>query len=680
MLRPDRVRVLLCLVLALFIGSGCREHEPTPADLNARHRLEAARALRHLRRYERELRRASDPQSARPFVRALGPDPYRLCRVGSRFVGVLRGSSALVLLDAELNELSRVRAPSTPVDCAVSDAGEVLVVGALERTISVYRVAGQRLHEIAQIALPDAVRPRALAVSGRSAWLADEGSGLLTTFELGASGAPAPRSSTPVCRGPIAISQLGQQLVVNCLLEHALVLRALGSNGQVGPETARISHDGPFWGFSALALGSELWVAASGVEDHPLERFGGAFGYVDSFVYLYRVAAGRAERVQAINGSALSLLVPKALLLEAKGDRLLLAVASSGSDALAEFEFELARPTEPPRIERRTFVPGVSALLRSGQALVASSPLLDTWAELGTGQALVVRTPASAEPLPPPSARLGEALVFTELIAPFATSQGKNSRFTCETCHFEGGIDGRIHHTGRGEVRVTTRPLFGLLENAPHFSRALDPDLASVSHNEFRVAGLGNAYDPWFSLPSQRFAWLRQLGVEGELDPESLRRALIEFLARFEPEQNPKVLGRSAFRPLEREGAEAFRDRCASCHAARLESDRTESEQPFAAWQARIFSEAGPVQWARGEYEKTGIEPYVHEQGTRVPSLRRIVRKYPYFTDGSARSLSDVLGAARVLNARFFHARAPDGAAPLAPAEQRALQAFLELL
>jgi hypothetical protein len=355
-------------------------------------------------------------------------------------------------------------------------------------------------------------------------------------------------------------------------------------------------------------------------------------------------------------------------------------VASSGSDALAEFEFELARPRDPPRIERHSFVPGVSALLRSGQALLASSPLLDVWAQTGQSEELVLRTPASEQPLPPPSARLGEALVFTELIAPFAKSAGKNSRFTCETCHFEGGIDGRIHHTGRGEVRVATRPLFGLLENAPHFSRALDPDLASVSHNEFRVAGLGNAYDPWFSLPAQHFSWLRQLGVEGELDPERLRRALVEFLARFEPEQNPRVLGRSAWSPLERAGAESFHDRCASCHAARLASDKAESEVPFAAWEARIFSEAGPLVWARGEYEKTGVEPYVHEKGTRIPSLRRITRKYPYFTDGSARSLADVLSTARLLEARFFHARAPTGALPLSPAEQRALQSFLELL
>ena len=84
--------------------------------------------------------------------------------------------------------------------------------------------------------------------------------------------------------------------------------------------------------------------------------------------------------------------------------------------------------------------------------------------------------------------------------------------------------------------------------------------------------------------------------------------------------------------------------------------------------------------WARGEYEKTGVEPYVHAKGTRIPSLRRITRKYPYFTDGSAQSLSEVLSAARVLDKRFFHARAPASAVPLPPAEQRALGSFLELL
>jgi hypothetical protein len=670
----------LLAVMALLAASGCSERERVFPSVESGKRLEIARARRQLRGYEAELRRAIDLQSAAPFTRAMGPDPYRLCRVGSVTVGLLRGSSELVLLDAELDERARGAAPDTPVDCAVTPRGEVIVIGELAREIATYRLVGDGLQRVASLPLPDAVRPRALAVYARRLWLADEGSGRVSSFEFGEDGALRAGTSAPLCRGPIALAVEGRNLLANCLLDHALVVRELTANGELGKELARITHSGPFWGFSARERGGALFIAASGVEDHPLERFGGAFGYVDSFLYLYRVKLGAVQRLQAINASELSLLVPKALLLEEQGAELALSVSSYGSDGLAEFRFEHAGPERAPRVTRRAFVPGVSALERVGSGLVAASPLLDSWARLESNGAVAVRASRARAPLPPPSVRLGEALVFTELIAPFATSEGKKSRFTCETCHFEGGVDGRIHHTGRGEVRVSTRPLFGLLQNAPHFSRALDPDLASVSHNEFRVAALGNDYDPWFTLPARRFPWLQGLGVEGELGPEPLRRALIDFLARFEPEQNPKAFAQRAFSPLERKGAEHFKARCASCHAARLASDDAHSELPFERWEASIFSAAGPIVWARGDYEKTGVQPYVHAKGTRIPSLRRVGRKYPYFTDGSARSLADVLAGARVDEQRFFHARAPAAARPLTPDEQRGIASFLELL
>jgi hypothetical protein len=600
--------------------------------------------------------------------------------MGPHSVGVLRGSSELALLDSSLRELSRVPTPSMPVDCAVSDAGELVVVAALSRTLSVYRLEAEQLVEVASVALSSAARPRALSIRGRSLWLSDEGNGSLSTFELSPEGIPALRQTQPICRGPIALAVTAQHLVAQCLLDHALVVRSLSANGALGRETARITHDGPFWAFSASENHGALLLAATGVEDHPLERFDGAFGYVDSFLFLYRVTEARVERLHALNLSDRSLLVPKAMLLEQSGKQLSLWVAAYGCDGLGHFEF--ASPEAPPRFQRFTFVPGVAALSRVDASLVAASPLLDAWARFQseTGVDVLPVRASSLSPPPSPSQRLGEALVFTDAIAPFATSEGKKSRFTCETCHFEGSIDGRVHHTGRGDVRVSTRPLFGLLRNAPHFSRALDPDLSSVSHNEFRVAGLGNDYDPWFTLPAGRYPWLGQLGVEGELGPERLRRAFVDFLAHFEPEQNANARARSGFSELEREGARLFEARCATCHAARLASDDPASEVPFSRWEPLIFSEAGPIVWARGDYEQTGIVPYVHEKGARVASLRRITRKFPYFTDGSARSLADVLARVRLREGRFFHGHAPAEARALPVEEQRALASFLELL
>jgi cytochrome c peroxidase len=92
------------------------------------------------------------------------------------------------------------------------------------------------------------------------------------------------------------------------------------------------------------------------------------------------------------------------------------------------------------------------------------------------------------------------------------------------------------------------------------------------------------------------------------------------------------------------------------------------------------MSPAGPIVWARDSYEKTGIEPYVHPSGSRVPSLRRLYKKRPYFTNGSAADLDDVLARAGTAASGFSHAGI-DGSTPLLGARSRAaLRAFLDLL
>jgi hypothetical protein len=62
------------------------------------------------------------------------------------------------------------------------------------------------------------------------------------------------------------------------------------------------------------------------------------------------------------------------------------------------------------------------------------------------------------------------------------------------------------------------------------------------------------------------------------------------------------------------------------------------------------------------------VMPYLHASGTRVPALRRLYKKWPYFTNGSAKSLADVLDS--------HH----DGAANLIADDKTALLAFLALL
>ncbi|HEY3253704.1 MAG TPA: c-type cytochrome, partial [Polyangiaceae bacterium] len=359
-----------------------------------------------------------------------------------------------------------------------------------------------------------------------------------------------------------------------------------------------------------------------------------------------------------------------------------------GSDRALQLNFE-ASSDQQPEAQSEAFFPGTaSALALPSGAIAFADPLLDAWLLRPARReraepARLVSVTAEQAPLAPSEERLGEALFFTTLMAPSNSSAGAHSRFSCETCHFEGYVDGRVHYTGRDDVRVATKPLRGLFNNRPHFSRALDADLATVSHHEFRVAGKGSGTDPWFELRAQDYPWLAELGASGErLGPEALRRALIAFLMGFSHTPNPSVSGRDRFSAAEQRGAVLFRARCASCHAPRLQSDVAASALPFEAWPGAIFSPEGALVWASADYQKTGVTPYVHESGTRVPSLRRAAAKWPHFTNGSADTLLEVVRRARFDETRFFHDHAPAGE-PLrafTPAEAGELTAFLELL
>jgi cytochrome c peroxidase len=361
--------------------------------------------------------------------------------------------------------------------------------------------------------------------------------------------------------------------------------------------------------------------------------------------------------------------------------------AGYGADRLVELTWP-ADVAAAPAVTTRAILPGAASMASSGDLTVFADPLFDAWFSLSPASAsapvpVPVPDAPSASPSPPRSAasRVGEALFFTNLMAPWNRSEGRLSRFTCETCHFEGYVDGRIHHTGRGDVRATTKPLLGLFNNRPHFSRALDRDLACMVDNEFRAAGAKSDHDPWFTAAEAGLPWVPLLGVPvAELDATALREALMAFLMDFTHRPNPAVLGRTSFTDRERRGAEVFARRCESCHAARLSADDPATRVPPARWEALVLSREGPIVWGSIGYKKTGVEPYVHDEGARTPSLRRLYAKRPYFTNGSAKSLREVLDRVGFRGEETWHDKAPEGAVRLGAEEIEGLLGFLELL
>ncbi|MEM6989800.1 MAG: hypothetical protein AAF721_04870 [Myxococcota bacterium] len=675
---------------------------PAAADgPEAREAKRRAAALETLTQWEESERGATDFAAATPWSRVAGPDPYKLRRLADgTTLGLLRGRGQLVHKPAEADaerfdvmrgatgwattadgsalyvvgtESGRVQTVMLP-----GDGADALSAGASFDVAGVYSLRDVDVGARGQLALADAYRHRIVVGSPPQ-----PGASLSPTFE-------AP------CAGPLVVRWLPTHLIALCSLDHQVQLWRLDDAGQPTSPPATVEHDGPIWSLDAVPLpDGTVRLALGGVEDHPLDRSDGAFGYIDSFVFVTDVpGSGTPVRRATLNVSAHDVITPKWIALnpgDAPGDAPADAPAHpSGATVVQTIGYgspTLLRVTwdagfGEPAVSTTSLMPGVTDVLTSKRGLLAASPLLDAWVTTDTEGAVAVRPVATRSPDPRTSeVRLGEALLFTGLMAPAGRTEGKASRFTCETCHFEGGVDGRVHFTGRDDVHASTRSIRGLFANRPHFSRALDGTMTEMVDNEFRVAGKGTGADPWFSLSPNDVPWLTHLGVDAEVDAVGLRRALMAFMMVFNHEPNPAAVAK---RPAPAglaslaDVAELFERQCEGCHAARLVTDQPQSRLPREAWAERIRSPDGAIVWAQDERMRTGIEPYVHERGARVPALARLYAKRPYFTDGGATSLGDALDRFSVGTDQ--HVRdAADGRA-LSPVERRSLLYFLELL
>ncbi len=681
-----RARVRADVTFSVAAGAaGAGDGSATPA---AAEHPPHERELAALLAFEEQRRAATDFATLPPSDRAFGPDPYRIAALpgGERFVGLLRGESALVELDDEGHERARIAAPRSASGLAVSSDGDVLVVGDGARDLVHYRADHGELARVATMPLDVlGMRDVALSPDARTAYVVEERDGRLLAISLDRDRAGGFRETRTRelgrCHGPTQVVALAGHVAVDCLLDHAIEIRR--GNRPV----ARIHHDGPMW---SLALERErdggVLVAVGGVEDHPLEREDGGFGYIDSYVDLYRLAADADQptRLATVNTSALGVVTPKWLALRADeaGD-VALTTAGYASASLVTLTWPNHDFAAAPRVAQTAIPPGTAAAQLAGSgAVIAANPLLDAWVVARAGTAHVIPV-AGSQPARSIESRIGELLFFTTMMAPWNATEGKHSRFTCETCHFEGYVDGRTHFTGRDDVFATTRPLRGLFNNRPYFSRALDPTMSGMVHAEFRVANRHNGRDPWFALTRADLPWLRDVAeLPAELPPELLRRSFMAFLMDFTHRVNPAAVDHARFTALERAGAVAFRDRCAGCHAARLIADDASSVVPFERWEALVLSESGPIVWGAAVYEKTGVTPYVHALGARVPTLRRLYKKWPYFTNGSARSLADVLDRFAWDARRAYHdgGAAAGARAQLTADDKAALLAFLALL
>jgi hypothetical protein len=367
---PGRVQgspslaVAALIALAGMAASCSRRSEATEAAHPATDRLASILA------WENATRAQTDFTNVPTAGTALGPDPYVIRRLVEppaagapharasdpqppAFVGILRGRSALVSLDDSLHETARLPAPDSPTGLALAPNGEVLVVGELARRIARYRVEHGVLRPAGAVDLPDVRAMRDVAAGPEGVvYVVEEHDGRLIALRPAAPGAhggaadlpPAEREDTALCHGPVHVSRVARSVLVDCLLDHAVVVRPVDARGfPTAAGEARVVHDGPMWGMAALEDGDGLLLAVGGVEDHPLDRTQGSFGFVDSFVTIYRLAGGVATKLVETNTSALGVVTPKALALSRRGASaggFALTVAAYGSDRMVTLRFD----------------------------------------------------------------------------------------------------------------------------------------------------------------------------------------------------------------------------------------------------------------------------------------------------------------------------------------------------
>jgi len=171
---------------------------------------------------------------------------------------------------------------------------------------------------------------------------------------------------------------------------------------------------------------------------------------------------------------------------------------------------------------------------------------------------------------------------------------------------------------------------------------------------EFRVANQKRRVS--FSVDTSNYPWLE--GIENlpkVLSPRDLRMAFLSFFVEYRHRPNPWRLRSEKLTPKALQGLAVFRERCEYCHQAII-STRQGDSVPYDHWAGWLEAKGKDLVWGAPFYMKTGIKPYVHSAGARVPSLRRVQqKKYPYFTNGSSPTLLHLLSRFRYRDLSAWH-------------------------
>ncbi|MBL9008091.1 MAG: hypothetical protein JNJ46_27785 [Myxococcales bacterium] len=605
--------------------------------------------------------------------------------------------------------VARIASGRFPQALSLLPSGDVLVVCRYDERLGVIRraphtrSAQDRYHTLPPLpvhGLRDAVVHR----SGRilvsvpahgSVQVLDPEQGVVQTVATGLG----PRTLRSL-RDPRS-TQGDELLLISNFMDHTVDVHALQTDGRIAGRLQRIQTHAPVQDLLFVPPPLSMLLLLSH-EDRAVDRSAPLVAGLDSVVLLLpagsdlagppfvdagpglRASVNLSERRQPVvklDGLALDPNERRLAIVGAATDNVLIANLPATRDrersALPEDRSDRAAHLTSLLLAGATVTTGNNpvALTFVPDGRVATADRLSDSVSLidakGQREVIVVGTPARTS-----EREHGEILFFSRALVPHNVGTGERSLYACSACHDDGHVDGRLHPARQNRFRSMTKTCRSIGSTAPYLflgEVANVPDFAAnvvSTHAQGSEKGPGfDRYNTTLRLPSKNPQKTHAL----RLSPEKIRTAMAAYLASLPAEPSPFVpLGTTALPEPARRGLSVFKSSCAPCH--RLVRDSHDPDEiPTAELERSLLR--GEVALTDTRLHDVGIH-VLGPGGNNAPSLRGVWDNAPYFSDGSARTLEEVLQRTH-----------PDPKSPsvhagsgLPEAEQAALLAFLRCL
>jgi mono/diheme cytochrome c family protein len=620
----------------------------------------------------------------------------------------LSTADALAVVDAGAappRVLARVPVCRFPGALAALPAGGALVACRFDAGLTKVERASDGTFRATPLAAGAEAGARGLALSpgGDVAFVASPATGGVRVVSLAGGGVVqdlptglSPRALRVVPAGFVPGERRALLLVSN-FIAHTVTVHPIDAGGRLGPALQTIETEAPVLDLVVAAppVAASRALLLMTHEDRPLSREHGPVEGLDSGVLTLPVRrSGEGEPFQrgARGGDAFLDTSDRArepvveLAAAARDERTgAVAIAGAGTDNLLVMTDHRRRPLG-------TVVPvgaapaAVAALPGRRARWVTADRLSDTltFAETdGAGRSRVTATLVVGAPARASRAELGELMFYSRALTPRNVADGPLSLYTCAACHDDGHVDGRRHPSKRNRFFSMTKTCRGLGTTAPYLSLGEPATIGAFADNivATHAQGADRAPDDYDRYPVT--LRVRGEGTRGAdwrsvvLQPDEVRAALAAYMARIPPEPSPFVAAETrALPPEARRGLASFREHCARCHQLVGDSALGDS---IASRDLERRLLAGEVALTSPRLHDVGT-PVLGKTGNNPPSLRGVWDAAPYFSDGSARTLEDVLRRTDP-SAEKVHAPANASRPPGFDAEERkALLSFLRTL